>query len=134
MEELTPAMGQAGPPAFFVLFSHTLTERMVFEMNNKEFIEEMKHELCIEQGRIIRLHELKAESDKLEKELTTFYQELAAGWVPLDDELIHIVEVISKAKAVNEERERLADEAEKEFIRLHDKVYSKIELDKIIPD
>lgn len=103
-------------------------------MNNEEFIEEMKRDLCIEQGRIIRLHELKAEYDELQKELTAFYRELAAGWVPLDDELIHIVEVISKAKEINEERERLADEAEKEFIRLRDKAYSKIELDKIMPD
>lgn len=103
-------------------------------MNNEEFIEEMKNDLCVEQGRIIRLRELKSEYDELQKELTIFYQELAAGWVPLDDELIHIAEVISKAKAVNEERERLADEAEKEFIRLRDKAYSKIKLDEIIPD
>ena len=103
-------------------------------MNNEEFIEEMKNDLCVEQGRIIRLHELKAEYYELQKELTIFYQELAAGWVPLDDELIHIAEVISKAKEVNEERERLADEAEKEFIRLRDKAYSKIKLDEIIPD
>lgn len=105
-------------------------------MNNEDkmFIEEMKRDLCLEQGRIIRLHELKAESDKLENELTTIYQNLAAGWIPLDDELIHIVGVISKAKWVNEERERLADEAEKEFIRLRDKAYSKIKLDEIIPD
>ena len=103
-------------------------------MNNEEFIEEMKMDLCMEQGRIIRLRELKTEYDELQKELTTFYQELASGWVPLDDELIHIVEVISKAKWVNEERERLADEAEKEFIRLRDKAYSKVNLDGIIPD
>lgn len=105
-------------------------------MNNEDkiFIEEMKRDLCLEQGRIIRLHELKAESDKLENELTKIYQNLASGWVPLDDELIHIVEVISKAKWVNEERERLADEAEKDFIRLRDKAYSKINLDGIIPD
>lgn len=103
-------------------------------MDNKKFIEEMKQDLCIEQGRIIRLHELKAEYDKLQKELTTFYQELAAGWIPLDEELIHIAEVISKAKEINEERERLADEAEEEFIRLRDKAYSKIKLDEIIPD
>ena len=103
-------------------------------MNNEKFIEEMKQDLCMEQGRIIRLHELKAEYDELQKELATFYQELAAGWIPLDDELIHIAEVIAKAKEINEERERLADEAENEFIRLRDKAYSKIELDKIIPD
>ena len=105
-------------------------------MNNEDkiFIEEMKRDLCMEQGRIIRLHELKAESDKLENELTKIYQKLATGWVPLDDELIHIVEVISKAKWINEERERLADEEEKEFIRLRDKAYSKVKLDEIIPD
>lgn len=94
----------------------------------------MKKDLCVEQGRIIRLHELKAEYDELQKELTAFYQELAAGWIPLDEELIHIAEVISKAKEINEERERLADEAEEEFIRLRDKAYSKIKLYEIIPD
>ena len=103
-------------------------------MNNEEFIEEMKKDLCVEQGRIIRLRELKAEYDELQKELAVFYQELAAGWVPVGDELIHMAEVIVKAKEVNEERERLADEAEKEFIRLRDKAYSKIKLDEIIPD
>ena len=103
-------------------------------MNNEEFIEEMKKDLCVEQGRIIRLHELKAEYDKLQKELAVFYQELAAGWTPLEDELIHIAEVISKAKEINEERERLADETEKEFIRLRDKAYSKVKLDEMIPD